>query len=83
MRLLIWTNQLVKDNCRKVINYASCDKDMMDIFLYVYIKSHIYNDLFQKTKIMVSGPITSWQMQREKVEAATAFIFSSSEITGR
>ena len=36
----------------------------------------------QNTKIMVSGPITSWQMQREKVEAVTTFIFLSSEITG-
>ena len=77
MRLLIWTNQLVKDNCRKVINYASCDKDMMDIFLYVYIKSHIYNDLFQKTKIMVSGPITSWEIDGETVETVSDFILGS------
>ena len=29
----------------------------------------------QKTKIMASGPITSWQMEVEKVEAVTDFIF--------
>ena len=29
----------------------------------------------QKTKIMASGPITSWQTEGEKVEAATDFIF--------
>ena len=29
----------------------------------------------QKTKIMASGPITSWQMDREKVETVTDFIF--------
>ena len=29
----------------------------------------------QKTKIMASRPITSWQIKREKVEAMTDFIF--------
>ena len=29
----------------------------------------------QKTKIMVSGPITSWQINGEKVETVTDFIF--------
>ena len=35
----------------------------------------------QKTKIMVSGPITSWQIKGEKVEAVTDFIFLGSKIT--
>ena len=35
----------------------------------------------QKTKIMASGPITSWQIEGEKGEAATDFIFLSSKIT--
>ena len=29
----------------------------------------------QKTKIMASSPITSWQIEGEKVEAVTDFIF--------
>ena len=29
---------------------------------------------------MVSGPITSWQIEGEKVEAATDFLFLGSEI---
>ena len=29
----------------------------------------------EKTKIMASGPITSWHIEREKVEAVTNFIF--------
>ena len=33
-----------------------------------------------KTKIMASGPITSWQIDGEKVEAVTDFIFLSSKI---
>ena len=35
----------------------------------------------QKTKIMASGPITSWQMDEEKVETVTDFIFLVSKIT--
>ena len=35
----------------------------------------------QKTKIMASSPITSWQIEREKVEAVTDFIFLGSKIT--
>ena len=34
-----------------------------------------------KTKIMASGPITSWQIDREKVEAVTDFIFLGCKIT--
>ena len=35
----------------------------------------------QKTKIMASGPITSWQMDGETVEPVRDFIFVSSKIT--
>ena len=35
----------------------------------------------QETKIMASGPITSWQIEREKVEAVTDFTFLGSKIT--
>ena len=35
----------------------------------------------QKTKIMASGPITSWQMDGETVETVTDFIFLGSKIT--
>ena len=35
----------------------------------------------QKTKIMASGPITSWQIEGEKVETITDFIFLGSKIT--
>ena len=34
----------------------------------------------QKTKIMVPYPITSWQIDEEKVETVTDFIFLSSKI---
>ena len=35
----------------------------------------------QKTKIMASGPITSWQIDEETMETVTDFIFFSSKIT--
>ena len=35
----------------------------------------------QKTKIMASGPITSWQIDGETVEKVTDFIFLGSKIT--
>ena len=35
----------------------------------------------QKTKIMASGPITSWQIDRETVETVSDFILGGSKIT--
>ena len=35
----------------------------------------------QKTKIMASGPITSWQIDGEAMETVTDFIFGASKIT--
>ena len=42
----------------------------------VGLKLHI-----QKTNIMASGPITSWQIDGETVETVTDFIFLGSKIT--
>ena len=42
----------------------------------VGLKLHI-----QKTKIMASGPITSWQIDREAMETVADFIFLDSKIT--
>ena len=35
----------------------------------------------QKTKIMASGPITSWQIDGETVKTVTDFLFGGSKIT--
>ena len=37
----------------------------------------------QKTKIIASGPITSWQIDGEEMETVTDFIFSGSKITAQ
>ena len=42
----------------------------------VSLKLHI-----QKTKIMASGPITSWEIDGETVETVAGFIFLASKIT--
>ena len=34
----------------------------------------------QKTRIMTSGPITSWQIEEEKMETVTEFIFMDCKI---
>ena len=36
----------------------------------------------QKTKIMASGPIPSWQIDGETMETVTDFLFLGSKITG-
>ena len=35
----------------------------------------------QKTKIMASGPITSWQIDEETMETVTGFILGGSSVT--
>ena len=37
--------------------------------------------IIQKTKIMASGPITSWEVDGETVETVSDFIFLGSKIT--
>ena len=43
---------------------------------FIFLKLNI-----QKTKIMASGPITSWQIDGETVETVAGFIFLGSKIT--
>ena len=57
--------------------------------MILWLKSlkHIYSEKaglklnIQKTKIMASGPITSWQIDGETMERVIDFIFLSSKIT--
>ena len=45
------------------------------------MKNLAENSTSKKTKIMASGPITSWQMDGETMETMTDFIFLVSKIT--
>ena len=61
--------------------------------MYIYTYTYVYDDgkresekvglklNIQKTKIMASSPITSLEIEGEKVEAVTDFIFLVSKIT--
>ena len=45
------------------------------------VKKLAGNSTFKKIKIMASSPTTSWQIEGEKVQAVTDFIFLDSKIT--
>ena len=57
--------------------------------LYLQIRENRYTESekvclklnIQKTKIMASGPITSWEIDGETVETVSDFIFLGSKIT--
>ena len=52
------------------------------IFLIPFIALKVMSKInIQKTKIMASGPITSWEIDGETVETASDFIFLGSKIT--
>ena len=57
---------------QKVKNYKS---------LLVKVKDLAKTQHSQKTKIMASGPITSWQIDGETMKTVTDFIFLGSKIT--
>ena len=58
------------------MNSVSESKEV-EYFFYMYgLKLNI-----QKTKIMASGPITSWEIDGETVETVSDFIFGGSKIT--
>ena len=68
-----------------VKGFGIVNKAAVDVFLEL---SCFVDDLkdglklyIQKTKIMVSGPITSWQIDGETVETVADFIFLDSKIT--
>ena len=51
--------------------------NLLTDILSVCIKTHVT----QKTKIMASGPITSWEIDGETVETVSDFVFLGSQIT--
>ena len=62
---------------------AESQKELMSLLMKVKEKSENVGLKLniQKTKIMASCPITSWQIGGETVETVTAFIFLGSKIT--
>ena len=59
---------------------AEIEEELKFLLMKVKVESEKagLNLNIQKTKIMASGPITSWQIEGEKVEAVTDFLFGGS-----
>ena len=62
---------------------AESEKELKSLLMKVKEESEKVGLKFniQKTKIMASGPITSWQVNGETVETVADFIFLGSKIT--
>ena len=62
---------------------AESEEELKSLLMRVKEKSEKANLNFsiQKTKIMASSLITSWQIEGEKAEAVTDFLFLGSKIT--
>ena len=62
---------------------AECEEELKSLFMKVKEESEkVGLKLYiQKTKIVVSGPITSWEIDGETVETKSDFIFGGSKIT--
>ena len=63
-----------KEELKNILLRMKEESEKVDLKLSIKKKKH-------KTKIMASGPITSWQIEGEKVEAVTNFLFLGSKIT--
>ena len=70
--------------------YSYLFEDRLSILLGLYLEvdllGHVSEKVglklnIQKTKIMASGPITSWEIDGETVETVSDFIFLGSKIT--
>ena len=60
---------------------AESEEKLKSLLRRVKEKSEGLKFNIQKTKIMASGPITSWQIDGKKMETVTDFIFLDSKIT--
>ena len=62
---------------------AESDEELKSLLMKVKVESEKVGlkRNIQKTKIMASGPITSWEIDGETVETVSDFIFEGSKIT--
>ena len=59
---------------------AESEEELKSLLMNVKVESEKVR-FIQKTKIMASGPITSWEIDRETVETVSDFIFLGSKVT--
>ena len=60
---------------------AESEEEVKNLLMMVKEESEKSGLNSKEIKIMASGPITSWQIEGEKVEAVTDFLFLGSKIT--
>ena len=60
---------------------AKSEEQLKSLLMKVKVESEKVGFNIQKTKIMASGPITSWEIDGETVETESDFIFLGSKIT--
>ena len=62
---------------------AESEEELKSLLLKVKVESEkvVLKLHIQKTKIMASGPITSWELDGETVETVSGFILGGSKIT--
>ena len=74
---------LGKHHCAPHISYSESEEQLNSLLMKVKEESEKagLKLSIQKTKIMASSPITSWQVDRETMETVTDFIFGGSKIT--
>ena len=62
---------------------AECEQELKNLFMKVKEESEKVGLKLniQKTKIMASGPITSWEIEGETVETVSDFILGGSKVT--
>ena len=62
---------------------AESEEELKSLLMKVKVESEKVGSQLniQKTKIMASGPITSWEIDGEAVETVSDFIFGGSKIT--
>ena len=65
-----WTKEESKEEWKSLLMKVKEESEQVGLKLNI-----------QKTKIMVSGPIASWQIDGESLETVTDFIFLASKIT--
>ena len=79
-RRKVGNGKILKQRMGILVTY--CEEELKSLLMKVKVESEKVglNLNIQKTKIMASGPITSWEIDGETVETVSDFIFWGSKI---
>ena len=79
-RAIVYSVTKNRKRLKQLSTMAENEEELKSLLMSVNKESEKAS-LKLNTKIMASGPITSWQINGEKMETVTAFIFLGSKIT--